>query len=220
MKDFAVVYDMDGVIVDSETLFDRFFFEYLSGFGQTVDHTLIESVRALRSQEAWTVLKERFSLTESVPDLVRKAREGYIEFLQKLPSIEPVPGALESIEHLYVAKVPLALASSANPKRIDMFIDALHIRNKFRAFVSGDDVGKGKPAPDPYLRAAELIHYQPEQCVAIEDTAAGFLSAKFAGMKVIGYIGLRPHEDTSNADLVITDLKSIFVENLQALFKK
>ncbi|MBP7585676.1 MAG: HAD family hydrolase [Spirochaetes bacterium] len=111
-----------------------------------------------------------------------------------------------------------ALASSSSPELIELVLKRLGVRGLFDAVVSGDTAPRGKPAPDIYLRAAELLNARPANCIAIEDSRNGVMSAKGAGMRCVAYRNPNsPGQDLDAADMIIDDFRLLREEDLRAL---
>ncbi len=206
----AVIFDMDGVIVDTEPLTDAHHKRYLQELGADLEAKPFEPQRGMNSRGTWEVFKEMYQLDHDIDFLIESGREKYVEHLKTLDEIPVVDGVVELIHQLHSAGYRIALASSSNPKRIDLFLNQLKLIDYFETTVSGDDVEHGKPAPDCYLLAAKRLGAQPQQCVVIEDALFGVRAAKAAGMKCLGFAGL-PHndQDLSEADVIIKDFHRI-----------
>jgi HAD superfamily hydrolase (TIGR01509 family) len=178
----AVVFDLDGVLIHSEEIWDEVRGAYVRERGGRYDATIQRAVMGMSSPEWSAYLHE----TAGVPDdpsaindeLVRRMLESY---RARLPL---VPGAVEAVKRL-AERYPLAVASSANRPLIDAVLEASGLAPQFRATVSSEEVARGKPAPDVYLEAARRLAVAPERCAAVEDSHSGIRSAKAAGMWVI-----------------------------------
>jgi len=178
----AVIFDLDGVILDSEELWD----EVREGLARERDgrwHDGAQADMMGMSSREWSVyMHERIGLPEPPEEInaevVRRMLERY---RRELPLI---PGAVEAVERL-AARWSLGLASSSNRELIDAALEAGGLARHFRVTVSSEEVEHGKPAPDVYLEAARRLDVAPERCAAIEDSQNGIRSAKAAGMRVI-----------------------------------
>jgi len=206
----AIIFDMDGVIVDTEPLTDAHHKSYLLELGADLDAKPFVPQRGKNSRGTWEVFKDIYQLEHDIDFLIESGRQKYIAHLQTLAEIPIIDGVRELIHALHAAGYRIALASSSNPKRIDLFLNQLKLMNYFEELVSGDDVQHGKPAPDCYLLAAKKLGVKPKDCVVIEDASFGVQAAKAAGMKCLGFAGL-PHndQDLSEADLIITDFHKL-----------
>ncbi len=208
---------MDGVLVDSEPIYDQHQQEYLSEL--SIDLSLLSTpmlYRGMTSKVMWTRLKEKYELEEEIEELVLRARTRYLEYLYTLPEIPIVPGVRELIQALRANGYVLAVGSSSNPARIELFLRLLNLTDEFDAIVSGNDVMHGKPDPEVFLLAAKKLGVDPQYCVVIEDAHAGVQAANAAGMKSIGFSGLPDNQDDlSAADVVVSDFYKVaeFVKN-------
>jgi HAD superfamily hydrolase (TIGR01509 family) len=178
----AVVFDLDGVLVDSEAVWDevrRRFTEENGGRWhagaqrEMMGMSSVEWSRYVRDRLGVDMDPERISIevADRVADLYR----------ERLPLL---PGAVESVR-LLAKEWPLAVASSSNRHVIDLVVELAGLKEEFRATVSSEEVGSGKPAPDVYLEAASRLEVDPGACAAIEDSTNGIRSARAAGMTVI-----------------------------------
>lgn len=204
----AVIFDMDGVIVDSEPLhllaYQKFFEEY------GVRYTAEQNAEFLGTKDVSmaSVLIERYALPHTPQSLV-KAKE---EILLKLIMDQAVerPGLQDVLSKAHQAGLPMAIASSATLPTIQLVVDRLSIRHHFKTLTSGDEVVHGKPAPDVFLLAAERLGVVPKNCLVIEDTLNGMKAAKAAGMMCIAIpCEATMHQDHSIADLRLQSLAQI-----------
>lgn len=202
----AIIFDMDGVIIDTEPLTSNHLKEHLKELGADLDKRPFVSRPGMNSRMTWEILKAEYELEHEIDVLIHEGRSRFMTFMENLDELPIIDGVRELLTALHGAKYRIALASSANPKRVDFILDKLGIIDMFEVVVTGDDVKHGKPAPDCYLLAAKKLGINPKDCVVIEDATFGVRAAKAAGMKCLGFAGL-PHndQDLSEADLIITD---------------
>jgi HAD superfamily hydrolase (TIGR01509 family) len=205
----AVIFDMDGVIIDSEPIhfkLERQMFEDL-GFSLTTEEH--ESFLGTNGFEMFNRLKARFGFTDPVETLVEEERTRYLRELES-GRIPAVPGVMELIAVLSEAGVLLAVASSAPHEQIDMVLKRYGIAQHFEVRVSGDDVPRSKPNPGIFLRTAELLRMMPKECVVVEDSAAGVGAARAAGMRCIAFDApASPTQDLSGADVRVESMEDI-----------
>ncbi len=214
----AVIFDMDGVLIDTEPLNDQHMAIFLKKMGVKVSSEYLEQFRGTTAKTLSVKLISDFNLTQPVEKLILDIRNSYLEFLSSLPDLKPIEGIPQLITRLKSKKLKLAVASSAYPKRIEMLLSLCKLQQSFDVIVGGDHVEKSKPAPDIYLKAAELLSISADNCVVIEDAKNGILAAKNAGMKVIGFKGLMHNkQDLSSADVIIKNFKKITYFSLQKL---
>lgn len=206
MATAAVIFDMDGLLVDTERLqfgaSDRVLQDLR---GVTLPREVMVSLVGLRSDQCWQRMKEMYDLSEPVEDLEAAQARYYAPMLRE--QSEAMPGARELITTLHAEGYPLGIASSSPLWQIDAVIERLDIRGVLGAVASGEEVAHGKPAPDVYLLAAERLGADPARTVALEDSGPGTQSAKAAGMYVIAV----PTPETAShsfdaADLILPSL--------------
>ncbi|MDO8486989.1 MAG: HAD family phosphatase [Candidatus Curtissbacteria bacterium] len=214
----AIIFDMDGVLVDTEPLNDIHLVKYLERLGIKAPETIGERFRGSSSKVIWETLKEEYQLEKTLEELITDGRESYINFLKTSKDLKAVPGAVELVKELSRLKLKLAVASSASQKRVSTLIKIIKLHKHFPIIVSSDDVKNGKPAPDIFLRAAQKLNTAPVHCLVIEDSTHGINAAKAAGMKCIGFAGLPYNkQDLEKADIIIRDFKEISFEKLQSI---
>lgn len=214
----AIIFDMDGVIVDTEPLNDKHMAVFLQRYNITVTENFFERFRGTSSTTIWSSIIEEFKLTQPIDMLIADSRKSYLEYLKRSPEFKITRGLKSLLQRLRTAGFTLAVASSAYKKRVEITLSRFNIDKMFEVVISADDVKQSKPDPQIYLLTAQLLQLHPNQCVVIEDATNGVLAAKNAGMKVIGYQGM-PHntQDLSMANVVIKkfqDITPLFLEQL------
>jgi HAD superfamily hydrolase (TIGR01509 family) len=178
----AIVLDLDGVVVDTEEIWDRERRAYVDAHGGTWTAKATRKMQGMSSAEWATYLHDKLGAHGEVDEISAAVAAGVVaEIERELPLL---PGAIRAINVLAHA-FPLALASSANREVIDAVLDGAGITERFGATVSSEEVERGKPAPDVYLEAARRIGVDPTACAAVEDSSNGLRSAHAAGMIVI-----------------------------------
>ncbi len=192
---------MDGVIVDSEPLHERAFQEVLEeiGFGQ--NHGIdFPAYYGKSDLIVWRDFIARHRPAQSLEELLARKESKFTALLQRE---EPIfTGLLDLLEHV-AAFYPLALASGSRHPTINAVLAMRSLRRFFRVIVSSEDVAHGKPAPDIFLRTAELLGVAPKVCCVIEDSASGVEAALAAGMTVIAITNSLPPERLSRATRVV-----------------
>jgi HAD superfamily hydrolase (TIGR01509 family) len=205
----AVVFDLDGLLVDSEHLWDEAREALARERGGRWHDRAQADMMGMSSPEWSRYMHDRIGLRESPDEIsaevVRRMEALYRE---RLPL---VPGAREAVERL-AARWPLGLASSSNRPVIDLALELSGTAPYFLATVSSEEVVRGKPAPDVYLETARRLGVDPSRSAAIEDSHNGILSAAAAGMRVIAIPNRRfpPDEDAlAKADVVLASLEEL-----------
>ena len=206
MAPAAVIFDMDGLIVDTERLqFGASDMVLRERTGQTIPREVMVSLVGLRSDECWARLRTLYGLSESAEELEAAQSAYYAPLLRE--QSEPMPGALALIASLHARGYPLAIASSSPFWQIHAVIERFGLREMLQALASGQEVTHAKPAPDIYLLAAERLGVPPARCVALEDSGPGTTAAKAAGMFVISVPSAETRGHSfADADVVLPSL--------------
>jgi len=208
MKDSkAIIFDMDGVIVDSEPLHERAFLGVFDeiGFGQT--HGMDFPAYFGKSDLVlWRDFIARHRPAQSLEELAQRKE---VRFAALLKREEPVfDGLMELLEEL-AGRYRLALASGSRHVTIDIVLALRDLRRFFPVVVSSEDVAHGKPAPDIFLRTAQLLNVAPTDCCVIEDSEAGVEAGIAAGMTVVGITNSLPAERLKRATKVVGSYREI-----------
>ena len=215
----GVIFDMDGVIVDSEELHVAFECDILKSLGIDFPKEGFPEYAGLAMDKFWLALKERYNLQQPVEELLAYDTAMRAKAFKEQTHFDSPIGVQNLIKSLKRAGIPIALASSSHTLVINAIIDKLRFRRYFDVIVSGFELKNGKPAPDIFLYAADLLGTPHADTIVIEDTANGVLAAKNAGMKCVGYHNpTNPtRQDLSQADLEIDSFESITVDQLKSL---
>jgi HAD superfamily hydrolase (TIGR01509 family) len=180
----AVVFDMDGVIVDTEQVWDEVREQLVSDWGGRSSATAQRAMMGMSSGEWSRYMHDELALPQSPEEIndevVRRMLQRY---RGELPVIEGAVDAVRTLARLH----PLAVASSSNRPLIDVVLETAGIAACFATTVSSEEVARGKPSPDVYLEAARRLDLPPKLCAAVEDSASGIRAAASAGMRVVAY---------------------------------
>jgi HAD superfamily hydrolase (TIGR01509 family) len=210
----AVVFDLDGVLLQSEEVWDAVREHYVRERGGRYDEDVQRAMMGMSAPEWSRFLHEEAGVPDDLDEInsevVRRMLEAY---RLELPLL---PGAVTAVRRA-AAAFPLALASSSNREVFEEVLELAGLADCFRATVSAGEVAHGKPAPDVYLEAARRLGVAPETCTAVEDSHAGIRSATSAGMRVVAIPNARypPDEATLGlADAVVRSLDELTVDVL------
>lgn len=203
----AIIFDMDGVIIDSEPLHERAYLEIFAEKGYAENHGVDFDEYVGRTDLA---LIEDFVARHkpqfSIQELSDWKRDRVLEIIrQEEPIFESLPELLQRLAPRY----PLAVASGSLHPVIDAVLAMKNLRQHFKVIVSSSDVAHGKPAPDIFLRAAALLKVPPESCCVIEDSVAGVRAARAAGMDVIAITNTLPRERLKEATWIVDSNQEI-----------
>jgi HAD superfamily hydrolase (TIGR01509 family) len=178
----AVIFDLDGVLVDSEAAWGEIRERFTRENGGRWRREAVREMQGMSSVEWSRYMQEELAVPISPEEISSRVADQVAElYRQRLPLL---PGAVEAVRSL-AGGWPLGVASSANRNLIDLVIDLAGLADVFRATVASEEVERGKPAPDVYLEAARRLGVDPGACAAIEDSSNGIRSAHAAGMVVI-----------------------------------
>lgn len=208
----AVIFDMDGVLVDSQPYHFKADIDTMAEYGVIKDQKFYESFAGTLTADRVRTLKEMFGLDVPVEEMTIK-RENMILDIMGKEDIKPVSGIPEFLRSIKEKGLTTAVASSSDYKLINLILDRLKIAQYFDSVTSGSDVKRGKPSPDVFLLAAERIGIEPSECLVVEDSENGVKAAKAAGMKALGYINpTSGKQDLSLADFITDDFKKISID--------
>ncbi len=215
----GVVFDMDGVVIDSHPAHRRAWQKFLGAVGREVTETELDFVLDGRKREE--IL--RHFLGELEPSKIAQYGALKDEMLEQLgEGVRPLPGIMEFLNSLSRAGIRMALATSAGRRRTCGTLEQLGLTRCFEAVVTGDEVGKGKPDPAIYRLAAERLGEMPERLLVVEDAVSGVKSARAAGMRCLGVASPVRAEALrdAGADPVISDFRSLSLARLRACFDR
>ena len=214
----AVIFDMDGVIIDSEPFHWEVNKKIFKILGLRVSKKDYKKYIGTSNTNMWTDLKSQYHLPQSLKKLVDMQGSGNVDFLRE-NQFGPIEGITELLFDLKKNNIVIALASSSPSIAIHLVLKKFNFKNFFSVVVSGEDFKKSKPAPDIFLKTAKLMHALPARCVVIEDSTHGVFAARAAGMKSIGFANKNSwDQDLSQADLIVDDIRKLNVERIRALF--
>ena len=205
----AVIFDLDGVLVDSEHVWDEVRQDLAREHGGRWHDRAQADMMGMSSVEWSRYMHDVIGLAEPPEEIdAEVVRRMQARYAKELPLVD---GAIEAVQRL-ASDFRLGLASSSNRPLIEAVLDAARIAGLFEATVSSEEVERGKPAPDVYLEAARRIQVAPERCTAIEDSANGIRAAHAAGMRVVAIPNRRyrpPADALALADVVLGSLSGL-----------
>lgn len=208
----AVVFDLDGVIVDSEQVWDEVREQYVGETGGTYTDSATRDMMGMSSLEWSRYMAEQLGVPGTPPEINAAIVERMLERYGEAPPL--IPGAVDAVRRC-AERWPLAVASSSNPELIEVVLGAAGLHDVIRVVVSSQEVARGKPWPDVYLEAARRVGVEPRTCAAVEDSHNGIRSAKAAGMRVLAIPN--PHfppaaEALADADVVLRSIAELTPE--------
>lgn len=205
----AVLFDMDGVIVDTEPLHRKAYHQMFKDVNIEVDEDLYSSFTGQSTTNICKRLVDRFGLSQTPEDLVALKRKSYKNYFEN-DGLELIDGVLERIKDYHANGVNLVLASSASMTGINQIFERFDLNQYFSAKFSGADLEKSKPHPEIFLKAAASTGFDKSECMVIEDSTNGIKAAKAAGIYCVAFKSPHSkHQDYHLADKVISSFKEI-----------
>ena len=204
----AVIFDMDGVLVDGEPLHQATIQELLAEDGITLDAETYRRFMGTTLPDIWGVLSRRYPLPRDFQDYQRRYDQRVLQ--RYATQSRALPGAAALLQRLRAAGVRLALASSSQRRWVETALAALGFRDYFAVIVAGDEVRRGKPDPEIYRTVAARLGADPAHCLVIEDAPAGVAAAHAAGMRVVALrTELNQRLALPGADRIISSLEAL-----------
>lgn len=206
----AVIFDMDGVIVDTEPLHSKAYHLMFDAVNINVSNELYESFTGQSTIGICKTLCTHFNLSDSPEKLVALKRKFFKHIFETDTDLQLIDSVLDLIKDYHSNKLILVLASSASMNTINNVFTRFNLNQYFKAKLSGADLKASKPHPEIFIKAAEVSGYQKHECIVIEDSTNGIIAANAANIFCVGFKS--PHsknQDYTKANLVISDFKNI-----------
>lgn len=212
----AVIFDMDGVIADSEPIHFLAEKELFIPYGVSLSGDEIYGFMGAGIEPMLRQLVDQYAVPADPAELYEIHKSNLMKRMQN--GLMPIPGSLELIHRLDDRGIPLGLATSSFRDLVQLVLRKFRIESCFRVVVTGDDISKTKPDPEIFLAAAKGLGILPHACLAIEDSTNGVLAAKAAGMRCIGYLSPNSRNQTlGSADAVVDHMGAVKSDLLRSL---
>ena len=206
----AVIFDMDGVIIDSEPIYFRVMQQLALELGFVMPRNEYDTYVGIASREMWGKIITLHQLNLGVDALQKKEAVAYLSYLEAQENLVPIKGVQSLLDDLAEHGVRIALASSSSRHNIDTVLRILKLQHYFSNITSGENVCSSKPAPDIFLLTAQSLGVSPAECLVIEDSTNGVIAARSAGMCCVGYQNPSSgQQDLSRATTVVTSLEEL-----------
>jgi HAD superfamily hydrolase (TIGR01509 family) len=206
----CVIFDMDGVIIDSEEIHKKAYYETFISVGVDVSDDLYKTFTGSSTINAFQKLVAHFNLDINPEELVIEKRKRYVNFFENDPKLHLVKGVEDFIKHCYNKGLTLVLASSSAMVNIDRVFNRFNLNTYFTSKISGADLTESKPHPEIFEKAAVLGKTPKENCIVIEDSDNGIKASNDAGIYVFGFKNpLSEGQTLENADFVINNFKRL-----------
>ena len=183
----AIIFDMDGVLVDSEPIYAEIEKKQFQRYGISVPEEEHQQYLGTSTESMWKEIAKRYSINEPLESLIAEHQKASFRYFEAMEQIPVMPGLIEILDKLAAKNYSLAVASSSAPEIIELILEKTGLRKYFREVVSAKEAGKSKPEPDIFLLAARKLGAKSSNCLIIEDSAIGIEAAHRARMCVIAY---------------------------------
>ncbi|OVE57520.1 HAD family hydrolase [Chryseobacterium mucoviscidosis] len=215
----AVLFDMDGVIVDTEPLHRKAYFKTFNDLGIDVSEELYASFTGASTKRVCDTLIQEFNLKQTYEDIAKTKRDYFKEYFYNDEEFDLISGVRELIQHYYDNGIKLILASSATMATINMVFEKFELEQYFGGKISGADLKESKPHPEVFLLAAEMANEPVENCMVIEDSTNGILASHRANIFCAAYRS--PHsknQDYTLANIVVSDYAELELDKISKYF--
>ena len=218
MNGWAAIFDWDGVIVDTSRQHEQAWHLIAAEQGRVVPNNFFKRSFGMRNE---SVIPDLLRWTNDPAEIqkISLVKEAKFRELASRDGSLVLPGVREWLNQLRAAKIPCALGSSAPAENIRFIIEGLGLAEHFSARVCGEDVERGKPNPEVFLKAAQRLGFEPNRCVVFEDAHVGIEAALAAGMKVVGVTTTHPADSLIGAHRMVNRLDELSLDELDGWFK-
>ncbi|MEM9478386.1 MAG: HAD family phosphatase [Verrucomicrobiota bacterium] len=216
----GAIFDWDGVVIDSHDQHEESWQMLFDETGRTMPENFFKETFGMRNQQIIPAYFEDVdeSDTETIAELGLRKEELYRELIRR-DGIEPLKGVKALLDALKEAEIPCSVGSSTPRKNVDTIIEIIGLKEHFSAITTAEDVTRGKPEPDVFLKAAKKIDREASKCVVFEDAHVGIKAGLAAGMKVIAVATTHPADSLGDAHLVVETLLEVSVEKIADLIR-
>lgn len=214
----TVIFDMDGVIVDTEPVHKYAYFKHFEELNIVVTDTLYHTLTGNSTRNVFQKLKSQFNLAKDVEDLIQRKRSIFNDAFDTKEDLFLIDGVEDLIKDLHANNFQLILASSASKLTIDRVFNRFNLNQYFKHKISGEDFPKSKPHPAIFEYAASLSVAPIENCIVIEDSTNGIEAAVGANIYCVGYDSLHSKfQDLSKANIIVRDFNELNAEIIRNL---
>ncbi|KQR92521.1 ABC transporter ATP-binding protein [Chryseobacterium sp. Leaf180] len=215
----AVLFDMDGVIVDTEPLHRKAYFKTFAELGIEVSEELYNSFTGASTKRVCEILIAQFHLKQTVEEITAIKRDHFKDYFYHDETFDLILGVRQLIEHYFNHGIKLIVASSASMTTINMVFDKFKLEDYFGGKISGADLTESKPDPEIFQLAAKMAGEPIKNCLVIEDSTNGIIAAHRAGIFCVAYKSPHTHnQDYSMANMIVSDYSELEVEKIAKFF--
>lgn len=213
---FALMFDMDGVLIDSNPPHKIALRQFCEKYGYFLTEDQLRTQIYGRTNRDW-ITALFGTLTEAQLQAYAEEKEALFRQIYA-PDIQPLAGAVEFIAELHKLQIPKAIATSAPRANVDFVLQHTGLGAYFDTILDESFVTVGKPNPEIYLKTAQALGFAPENCIVFEDSLAGVQAGKAAGCKVVGITTTHTPEELAHTDLILPDFKALTYQMLEKLY--
>lgn len=215
MKYRAVIFDMDGVIIDSEPLHIELETKMITELNIPITKNMYARFAGTTSLSMWKILVDEFNLDKNPKMLSIESDRRFIETLLTTDKVKLFDGVKDVLMILKGLEIPLALASSSSKDVVNAVLKKFELEDIFNEVITGSDVQNSKPHPEIFLKASQMLNISPSYCVVVEDSPNGVKAAKLAGMNCIGFASEQNKHDISHATYIMKSFRELNYELLK-----
>lgn len=209
----AVIFDLDGTLLDNNEVHLKAWKQYLKENGKEIsDDDFKKYISGRTNKDAVEHIYDKQMSEEEASEYYLKKEEIYRKMYE--PDIAPINGLVEFLKELKEKNVTMAIATSGIPVNIDFMFEHVPIKEYFQEIIKAEDISKGKPDPEIFLKTASALNIPPENCIVFEDSTSGVEAGKAAKMKVVALTTTHTPDELDNADIVIKDYTEINFDRL------
>jgi len=207
MKHRAVIFDMDGVLIDSEPLHIEMETQMISELNIPLNKDMYSRFAGTTSLSMWKILVDEFNLDKNPKMISIESDRRFIEALLSTDKVKLFDGVKDVLMKLERLEIPLALASSSSKGVVNAVLKKFELEDIFTVVVTGSDVQNSKPHPEIFLKASQMLNVLPSYCVIVEDSPNGVKAAKLAGISCIGFSPEQNKHDISHATYIMKSFR-------------
>lgn len=212
----AVIFDMNGVIINDERIHQQSWRVYSQKHGfQITEEEFKHNIFGRTEKDTFEYLYKRPITPEELRTFSDERVDTAIEIFK--PQMKMTDGLQKLLDTLAENSIPMAVATSSRNRYVNLILDELNIRKYFKTILTAEDITKGKPDPEIYLKTAEKLGVNPAECVVFEDALSGIRSAKAASMKVIGIATTHAKEELDLADTVVDNFEEVDLDFIESI---
>jgi beta-phosphoglucomutase family hydrolase len=203
----AVIFDMDGVLIDSEPLHIKVETAMFNELNIPLSKDMYTRFAGTTSLSMWSALVEEFHINKKPEELAFTSNNRFIDELKNSKEVALFEGVIDVLEKLKSNNITVALASSSSIDIVNVVLDRFNLRTYFNAIVTGTDVKHSKPHPEIFLLAAKRLNISPSECIVVEDSTNGVLAANHAGIYCVGFKPVGNQHELPEASWIINSFK-------------